>query len=81
MTLISAYIELFIRGEKSGGNVRRKCPDTNENASVLAALVGIYLVSLLQKMIVVLSGKILIYNTITVSDRQTSKEGERKRKS
>ena len=28
MTLSSAYIELFIRGEKSGGNVGGKCPDT-----------------------------------------------------
>jgi len=26
MTLISAYRPLFIRGEKSGGNVRGKCP-------------------------------------------------------
>ena len=28
MTLSSAYIELFIRGEMLGGNVREKCPDT-----------------------------------------------------
>jgi len=31
MTLNSAYIELFIPGEKSGGNVRGKCPDTGHN--------------------------------------------------
>ncbi len=30
MTLLSAYIELFIPGEKSGANVRGgKCPDTD----------------------------------------------------
>src|SRR6218665_2508688 len=36
MTLSSAYIELFIRGEKSGGKCPRgKCPDT---AAELAAV-------------------------------------------
>jgi len=34
MTLISAYIELFIRAKSPGGNVRGKCPDiVNEETS------------------------------------------------
>jgi len=31
MTLNSAYIELFIRGEKSGGNVLGGSPDTKSD--------------------------------------------------
>src|SRR6218665_1759281 len=37
LTLSSAYIELFIRGEKSGGNIRGKCSDTNSTAPTKAS--------------------------------------------
>jgi len=30
MTVSSAYIELFIRGNCPGGNVRGNCPDTDQ---------------------------------------------------